>query len=399
MGWVLYNLSMNPELAAQPPAVHLVFIELGIVIIGLALLARFANRLRLSAIPLYLLAGLAFGNGGILPLRFSEGFVHLGAEIGAVLLLFMLGLEYTGEELARELRGGLLGGLLDLALNFLPGFGAGLLFGWNWLAALLLGGITYISSSGIVAKMLSDQKLMSNPEVPGVLSLLVLEDMAMAVFLPLVAALLIGGGVLRGAVSIGVALLVVAGVFTVAVRYGATISRVIIQQTDEIILLAIFGIVLLVAGLAQAVNVSAAIGAFLVGVAISGPVVEKAHRLMGPLRDLFAATFFLFFGLQIDPAALPPVLLPALALGLLTALTKLLTGWLNGRRAGLDTAARLRAGLVLIPRGEFSILIAALGAGLESRLGPVSAAYVLFLAVAGPIVFIAAQPLLRQIRK
>ena len=82
-----------------------VLIELGLVVIGLAILARVASRWGFSAIPLYLLAGLAFGNGGLTPLNVSEGFIHIGAEIGVLLLLFMLGLEYTGGELVENLRG------------------------------------------------------------------------------------------------------------------------------------------------------------------------------------------------------------------------------------------------------------------------------------------------------
>src|SRR5439155_19797153 len=120
----------------------------------------------------------------------------------------------------------------------------------------------------------------------------------------------------------------------------------------------------------------------LVGIALSEPIDEHAHRLLGPLRDLFAAIFFFFFGLQIDPATLPPVLWLAVGLGLITALTKLLTGWWAVQRAGIDVPGRLRAGAVLIARGEFSIVLAGLGvgAGLEPQLGPLSAAYVLFLA-------------------
>src|SRR5579872_7609633 len=89
-------------------------IELGGAIIGLALLARMANRWGFSAIPLYLLAGLAFGNGGLAPLNVSKAFIQLGAGIGVLLLLFMLGLEYSGEELKGNLARGLPDGVIDL---------------------------------------------------------------------------------------------------------------------------------------------------------------------------------------------------------------------------------------------------------------------------------------------
>jgi CPA2 family monovalent cation:H+ antiporter-2 len=366
--------------------ISLVFIELGCAIIGLALLARLASRWGFSAIPLYLLAGLAFGNGGILPLQFSEEFVHIGAEIGVILLLFMLGLEYSGDELSANLKTGLPAGIVDLLLNFPPGLIAGLWLGWSPLAAILLGGVTYISSSGIIAKVLAELGRLNHQETPTIISLLVLEDLAMALYLPLVAVLLIGLGLGEAIVSIFFALATVGFVLFIALRFGKKLSLLIAHQSNEVILFSTFGLVLLVAGVAQRLQVSAAIGAFLVGIAISGPIAERTHIMIGPLRDLFAAIFFLFFGLQIDPASLPPVLLLAVLLGLVTTLTKLITGWWAAKRAGTDRVAAFRAGAALVARGEFSIVIAGLGVstGLEPELGALSAAYVLFLAILGP---------------
>jgi CPA2 family monovalent cation:H+ antiporter-2 len=207
----------------------------------------------------------------------------------------------------------------------------------------------------------------------------------MALYLPVVAVLLTGEGPRQMAVSVAVAVAIVGLVLLIALRYGENVSRLIAHESDEIVLLTIFGIVLLIGGLAQRFQVSAAIGAFLVGIAVSGPIAEQSHRLLGPLRDLFAATFFFFFGLQIDPASLPPVLPLAIGLGIISALTKVATGyWAAGRR-GTDRRGSLRAGMALTPRGEFSIVIAGLGAAIEPELGPLSAAYVLFLAVLGPV--------------
>ena len=367
--------------------ISFIFIELGIAIIGLALLARIANRWGFSSIPLYLLAGLAFGNGGILPLQFSEDFVHIGAEIGVLLLLFMLGLEYSGEELSSNLRTGLPAGVLDLILNFLPGLTMGLLLRWQPLEAVLLGGVTYISSSGIVAKVLAELGRLNNKETPIIISILVIEDLTMALYLPLVAVMLIGSGVADALISIFIALTTVGIVLFIALRYGKLISKLISHRSDEVLLFTILGLVLLVGGIAQHFQVSAAIGAFLVGIAVSDTIAERTHKLLGPLRDLFAAIFFLFFGLQVDPASLPPVLLKAILLGVVTTVTKLLTGWWAARRADIDPVSALRAGAVLVARGEFSIVIAGLGvsAGLEPQLGSISAAYVLFLAILGPV--------------
>jgi monovalent cation:H+ antiporter-2, CPA2 family len=381
--------------AAGAYDLSLVLIELGAVVVGLALLTRIANRFAFSAIPLYLLAGLALGKGGFFPIPLDESVIHVGAEVGVLLLLFMLGLEYTGKELSAKLRSGLPAGLVDLVLNFTPGLAAGFLLGWSPLAALLLGGITYVSSSGVAAGVLTDLGRMSYPETPVVVSILVIEDLSMAVFLPLVGVLLIGQGAAAAAMSVLIALAAVALALFIALRYGKVLSRLLSHRSEEATLFAVLGVVLLVAGVAQRLQVSAAIGAFLVGIAISGPIVKQARERLGPLRDLFAALFFLFFGLEIAPAALPPVLVLAASLGGLTALTKMLAAWWACRRAGISPMGRLRAGSVLVARGEFSIVLAGLGvaAGLESRLGPLATAYILLSALLGPILARAAEPL------
>ena len=359
-------------------------IELGGAMVGMALLARVANRWGFSAVPLYLLAGLAFGNGGIAPLNLSHAFVESGAELGVLLLLFMLGLEYSGDELRQYLRSGLPAGVVDLLLNFFPGVIAGFALGWKWLPAMLLGGVTYISSSGIVARELAEFGMLANPETPAIISVLVLEDLAMAVYLPVTAVLLAGGSTSALVASVAVAIVVVSAVLLVAVRFGQKLSHLAAHQSDEVILLTVLGMILLVAGVAQRFQVSSAIGAFLVGIAVSGPMAEQSHRLLAPLRDLFAAIFFFFFGMQIDPATLPPVIPLAVALGVATVLTKLLTGYWAARHVGVNARGGIRAGAVLAVRGEFSIVIAGLGAGAEPQLGPVAAAYVLLMAILGP---------------
>lgn len=372
-------------MAASPHDVSLIFIELGAAIVGLAVLARVATRFGFSAIPLYLLAGLAFGNGGLAPLNFSQSFIHTGADIGVLLLLFMLGVEYTGDELRRNLRIGLPAGAMDFALNFTPGVIAGFVLNFSLLTSVLLGGITYISSSGVIARILGELGWMNNPETPSVLSVLVLEDMAMAIYLPLVAVLLAGGSTQKVVIAVSIAIATAMVILRIVLRWGKQISKLFAHESDEVILLSTFGAVLLVGGLAQRLGVSAAIGAFLVGIALSGPIGDKSRRVVAPLRDLFAATFFFFFGMEIDPATLPGMMLPAIVLALVTAATKILTGFWAARRSGLDKKARLRAGMALVARGEFSIVIAGLGAVVEPRLGPLAAAYVLILVVLGPV--------------
>jgi len=365
----------------------LFLLELGGVVLLLAVLARIATRYGFSPIPLYLLAGLAFGSGGVIPLVTAEAFIAAGAEIGLILLLFSLGLEYSARELVDALRSTAVTGAMDLILNCTPGFLAAIVLGWGFVPAVFLGGVTYISSSGVIARTLDDLGWMGNRETPLVLAILVLEDLVMAGFLPLATVLLVGGGAARVVLSIGVAVLVVVSVLFVAARWGPAISRAVFSRSDEALLLGILGLLLLTAGATEALNVSAAVGAFLAGIVFSGPAADRVRALRVPLRAVFAAVFFLFFGFKVDPGAIPAALPVAVALAAVGAGTKYLTGWWGARAAGIGRRGQIRAGSALIARGEFSVVIAGLGVagGAEQDLGPIAATYVLLLAIAGPI--------------
>jgi CPA2 family monovalent cation:H+ antiporter-2 len=373
--------------AAGGTEAALAFVEIGAMALGLSLLARLAGRIGLSAVPLYLVAGLAFGDGGLARVDVSAEFVTLTAEIGVLLLLFALGLEYSDAELRHGLRTGLPAGGVDAMVNALPGVVTGLLLGWEPLAAVLLGGVTWISSSGVISKVLADLGRLGNRETPAVLNLLVIEDLAMAVYLPVVAALIAGGSTSTIVTSVVVALAAVTVILVAALRFGRRLSDLIGGGSAESLLLAVFGLTMLVAGGAQLLDVSGAIGAFLVGLALSGETAHRAEALMSPLRDLFAAIFFLSFTFRIDPADLVDVALPALGLALITAVGKVATGWYAAGRLGAGRRGRVRAGTALVARGEFSIVIAALGAGLAdgASLGALAAAYVLITAIGGPL--------------
>jgi CPA2 family monovalent cation:H+ antiporter-2 len=368
-------------------ATTILLIEVGALLFALGMLGRLGRRVGLSPIPLYLLAGLAFGRGGLVPLSASEEFIQVGAEIGVVLLLVMLGLEYSAGELVGNLRSGAPTGAYDAVLNALPGAAFALLLGWGWDAALVLAGITWVSSSGVAAKVLTDLGRIGNRETPVILSVLVIEDLAMAFYLPLVTAVLAGVSFAGGVQALAVAVVTVVLVLVAAIRYGGAISNFMSVRDPEALLLSVLGLTLLVAGVAAELNVSTAVGAFLVGIALSGPVAHHASEMLSPLRDLFAAVFFVFFGLSTDPAAIPPVLLPALALAVFTMATKVVTGYIGARRRGIAVPGRWRAGLALMPRGEFSVVIAglAVASGVEPELAPLAAAYVLITVVTGPM--------------
>jgi CPA2 family monovalent cation:H+ antiporter-2 len=151
--------------------------------------------------------------------------------------------------------------------------------------------------------------------------------------------------------------------------------------------LTILGLTILVAGLAESIEVSAAVGALLVGIVLSGPAAHAAESLLAPLRDLFAALFFAFLGLSIDASTLVDALLPALGLAVVTGATKFFSTWLSAGSSGLPAPARIRAAAILVTRGEFSIVVAGLGVaeGIEPDLGALGVAYVLIMVIAGPL--------------
>ena len=300
----------------------------------------------------------------VVPLDVSESFISVVAEIGVLLLLLVLGLAYSAEELRSGMRSGMKPGLLDGVLNFLPGCVAGFLLGWKVPAAVLLGGVSWVSSSGIVAKVLGDLDRLGNRETPAILNILVMEDLAMAVFLPIAGALANGDDLSATTLTVGVALAAVGAMLVLALHFGDRLSAALSASSDESLLLAVFGLTLLVGGLAQQLDVSAARGAFLVGLALSGSVQARTAALISPLRDLFAAVFFVFFSFQIYPGDLVGALLPATLLASEAVVTKFCSGWYAAAKGGAGHRGRARAGVTLTARGELSIVIASLGARL-----------------------------------
>ncbi|MEO8106234.1 MAG: cation:proton antiporter [Actinomycetes bacterium] len=372
--------------AAVTPAIADLLLEVGAVLFALGILGGVARRFGLSPVPLYLVAGLFLGEGGAVTLDASTGFLAVGAELGLILLLLTLGLEFSADEFSSVLRRHVPSGVVDLLLNATPGAVAGWILFDSWTAALVMAGVTWVSSSGIVARVVSDLGRLANRETPSVLAILVLEDIAMAVYLPLVAVLVAGGGIVEVIIAVSASVTAVLIVVLGSRHFGDRLSHRLTNAEDEQVLLRVFGITLVVAGLTTLLDASAAVGAFLVGLALTGKAAERSRELLSPLRDVFAAVFFVFFGLSIDPSTLPPVLFSASVLAVITLVTKVLTGWYAAGRDGAGPRGRMRAGLVLAARGEFAVVIGGLAvvSGLE-EVGPLTAAYVLILAVASPV--------------
>ena len=360
-------------------------LELGVILTVLTVLGAVARRFALSPIPLYLLTGLALGEGGIAPVPAANDFLEAGATIGVVLLLLTLGLEFSISEFASSLRRHLPSAWVDVFLNATPGAVAGWLLGLNGVGVLALAGVTYISSSGVIARLLNDLGRLGNRETPAVLSILVLEDFAMAAYLPLLAVLAAGGSFLNALLGVGIAVTALVAAFVTSYRWGHHLGRLVAHPDDEQLMLRILALTLIVAALAEFVHASAAVGAFLVGLTLTGETARRARQVLTPLRDLFAAVFFLAIGLSVDPAELVPMLPAALVLALVTAGTKVWTGQFAARREGVGRPGQLRAGTALIARGEFSLVIIGLVGMSSAVVGAVATPYVFILAILGPL--------------
>jgi CPA2 family monovalent cation:H+ antiporter-2 len=343
-------------------------LELGEVFVVVAVAGAVALRLGLSVIPLYVVGGVLAGPyvAGRLGLPYvADGeVVALFAEIGIVLLLFFLGLEFSLDRLMASRARITRAGVLDIVVNLPVGVAIGLLLGWSVVESLLLGGIVYISSSAIITKTLIDLGWIADAESEPILGTLVFEDLFIAVYLAVVTSLVLGGdGVGSVARSLAIAFGFL-GLLLVVVQYGEPFFvRVLDVEPQEAFVLRSLAVVVPVAGTALALGVSEAVAAFFVGMGFStSGHRERIERRLTSVRDVFAAVFFFWIGVGTDPALLVAAAVPLVLAVLATTPTKVVSGYLGGRGYDLSARRSLRVGLGMVPRGEFSLVIAALAA-------------------------------------
>ena len=373
--------------ASTNPADSILLAEIGAALLVLGIVAFIANRLKFSVVPLYLLIGLAIGEGGIVPMSVSEEFLSTGSQIGAIMLLLLLGLEYSAYDLSKAFKERKSAGLIDFLANSIPGFVLGILMGWGVAGALALAGITYVSSSGIAAQLIKEMGWRRSEVAKRATGILVFEDLALAPYLPLLTSVVLGVGVWSGLVSVALALAITGLVILISFKGSSKLVKILDPSEPGGLLLTVFGAALLAAGLADLVGFSGVVAAFLIGLLLTGEVAETARARLSPIRDIFAAIFFLFFGITTDPAQLPAVLPLAILLAVLGIAGKYLVGWWITKDLS-DRLSTWRATGFLIARGEFSMVIAALAAPivLQVELQALTLAYVIITAFAASVV-------------
>ncbi|MHC3816670.1 cation:proton antiporter [Streptomyces sp. DT9] len=364
---------------------------MGGAFLAAAVLARVGSRIGLPTIPLFILAGILLGphTPGIVLVADPHDLEMLSA-LGLVLLLFYLGLEFHLDDLKAGGRRMALAGGAYLVLNVGAGLGFGFALGWGTSEALVLAGVLGISSSAIVTKVLVDLGRIGNPETKPILGIIVVEDVFLALYLAALQPILSGADSLAAAAVDGGKAFGFLLALALAARFGTRlISKLINTKDDELLVISFLGAAVLVAGISEWFGVADAIGAFMVGLMLgSTSSGERILKLVHPLRDAFGAIFFFAFGLSINPGDLPVVLWAVLAAVAVTLAMNVLAGIATAKLYGFGPQATANISTTLVARGEFALILAtmAAGAGLDERLAPFIAGYVLVLAVLAPLV-------------
>jgi len=373
-----------------------VILEIGLALVLIGVAVSLAAKLKLSNVPFLIIIGMMVGPHAPKIGPFDFRFIETGALIsfmgrmGVLFLLFYLGLEANVTRLIESGRSILTGGTIYIGINFVLGLLYSYSVGFPLRETLIAAGVTTISSSAIVAKILFDYRRTANRETELILGITMFEDVFLAIYLSLISGIVLSGATsLNGVATSGaIALGFIVGLMVLGRWATPLLNRLFRISSNEVFVIVIFAVLFLLAGLGETIHVAESIGALLLGLILGE--TEHAGRmehLVVPFRDFFGAIFFFSFGLSIDPFSLGGAVWLAVGAAFLSLISVLVAGSLVGRRAKLSAIGTLNLSFTLLARGEFSIIIASLASagGLLGILQPFAALYVLILASASPL--------------
>ena len=338
--------------------------DLAIILSVAALVTVVFQRLRLPLVPGYLAAGVAVGPEIARGLISDPATIRALAEIGVVLVVFFVGLEFRIRRVARLAPRLGLAVMIEIGLMLVLGYWAATLLGWNELESLLAAGVVAISSTAVIAKSFEetapDWRLRDL-----VFSLVVLEDLVAIILVAVGTTMAFGASVdvgslggLLGKLAVLLTAMVVAGLLVVP----PVVRAVVALGRSETILITAVGITFLLALITQAAGYSVALGAFLAGVLMAeSGVGHQVTHVVQPVRDLFAAVFFVAVGMLLDPAAALAGWPTVLLFVLVVTVGKVVGVSLGAFLAGFGTRTAVQAGMSMAQIGEFSFIIAGLG--------------------------------------
>ncbi len=374
---------------------HLV-LEIGLALSLIAGAMLIANRFGLSTVPFLIVIGMVVGPHaptiGMFDFRFihTETLIEFMGRMGVLFLLFYLGLESNVSSLIKAGRSILFGGSIYIGINFIAGFSYAYFTGFPIREVLVIAGITTISSSAIVAKVLFDYRRTANPETELILGITMFEDIFLAIYLSLISGIVLSGATsIAGVAASGIIpLIFIVGLIVVGRWARPLLDRLFSIASSEVFVVVVFACLFLLAGLGETLHVAESIGALLLGLILGETAhTQRMETLVVPFRDFFGALFFFSFGLSIDPFGLGGAVVLAVGAAILSLVGVTIAGVIVGRRANMSSTASLNVGFTLLARGEFSIIIAtlALTGGLMEIIQPFAALYVLILASAAPL--------------
>ncbi|HLU66671.1 MAG TPA: cation:proton antiporter [Kofleriaceae bacterium] len=338
------------------------------------------HRLRQPVVLGYILAGFIVGPNVPVPLVADRDAVHTMSELGVILLMFALGLEFSLRKLIKVGPSAGLTAVIQSSFMVWLGYLVGQAFGWTTMESLFAGAVIAISSTTIIAKAFDEQGI-RGPLRELVVGILIVEDLIGILLMAILTALAAGGGLssatlLRSSGELAAFLigLLVVGLLVVP-RVVRAVERI---QRPEMTVVVSIGICFASALLAHSFGYSVALGAFLAGSLVAESGVEhEVERLILPIRDMFAAVFFVSVGMLIDPALIEEHWIAIAVIAAVVVAGKLTGVALGAFLAGNGTRTSVRAGMSLAQIGEFSFIIAALGTSLGvvgDFLYPVAAA-------------------------
>jgi CPA2 family monovalent cation:H+ antiporter-2 len=343
--------------------------DLAVVMIMAGVVTVLFRRFKQPVVLGYILAGVLVGPNVLpSPLITSQESIQTLAELGVVFLLFHIGLEFNFRKIKRIGSTAFIVAPLETAVMFFLGYEIGKIFGWTNMDCVYLGAIMMISSTTIIAKTLAEQRRTHEKFAEVIFGILIAEDIIAIVLIAILSGVATTGELeLRSALSILLRL----GLFLVAIIVlGLLVVPRLMNfigkfKSDETLLVAVLGLCFGLALLAEELKFSVGLGAFVAGALISES--EESHRverIVMPVRDMFSAVFFVAIGLLIDPLVVKEHALPVTVITCAIIAGKILSCSFGSFVAGYDRTVAIRTGLGLSQIGEFSFIIAALGASL-----------------------------------
>ncbi|MCC6770059.1 MAG: cation:proton antiporter [Gemmatimonadaceae bacterium] len=348
---------------------HLYLRDLAVVLCAAAVTTVVSRRLRLPAVFGYVLAGMIVGPYVPIPLAVDRDMVVEFSELGVVLLMYALGLEFRLGQVMRVAATSGLAALAESSVMFALGFTAGSLFGWTTLESLVAGAMVAISSTTIVTRTFAEQRV-TGVVRDTVFGILIVEDVIAILLITLLTTLVSGAGLSGRELAVAGLRLVTFLVVLIAVgrvtvpRFVRAVHRL---GSPETTVVASIGISFAAALLALSFGYSVALGAFIAGslVAESG-LGKEIEQLIVPVRDLFVAIFFVSVGMAIDPRVVRDWWGPILAFAVLVMVGKMVAVSVGAFLTGRNLRDSVKSGMSMAQIGEFSFIIAGVGATNEA---------------------------------